>query len=52
MLQSVVGIVNEYSVNWQSKGIDYYLMSNDLSKDELVNIALSVSSQPVSKIVK
>lgn len=52
VLADTVGIVNDYSVNWQSNGIDYYLMSNDLEKEELVSIALSVSAQPVSSIIK
>ena len=47
-----IAIVNDYSVNWQSKGVDYYLMSNDLSSSELVSIANSLNSITVTGLTK
>ena len=48
-LTDVIGVVNDNSVNWDSNGIDYYIVSNTLKTEELLNIARSISVLPVSK---
>jgi len=44
-----IGAVNEYSVTWNSGNVDYYLMSDNLTQDELITIAQSVNVLAVSK---
>ena len=44
-----VGALSESSVNWISNGIEYYVVSDALSTEELVSIAKSISAMPVSK---
>ena len=48
-LTDVVGVVNDNSANWDSNGIEYYIVSNTLKTDELLTIARSISVLPVSK---
>lgn len=49
LMASTVAIVNETSVNWIDNNIEYYVVSDQLSKTELLNIARSISVLPVSK---
>lgn len=49
LLLDTVGSITEDSITWSSSGIDYYLVSDVMSKDELVEIAKSVVSIPISK---
>ncbi len=49
LMASTVAIVNENSVNWLDNDIEYYVVSDKLSKNELLNIARSISVIPVSK---
>lgn len=44
-----VAIVNDNSVNWIDNNIEYYVVSDKLSKSELLDIARSISVLPVSK---
>ncbi len=44
-----VAIIGDSSVNWISDGIEYYLVSSDLSQTELLNVAKSISSMPITK---
>lgn len=44
-----VAIIGETSVSFISGGIEYYLVSSDMSSSELVNVAKSISVMPVSK---
>ena len=48
-LASTVAVVNDNSVNWIDNNIEYYVISDVLSKNELLNIARSISVIPVSK---
>ena len=48
-MASTVAIVNDNSVNWIDNNIEYYVVSDKLSKQELLNIARSISVLPVSK---
>ena len=49
MFVDTVGVVSDSSVTWVSNGIEYYVVSDKLDKDELVSVAKSVSVMPVGK---
>ena len=49
LMASTVAIVNDNSVNWIDNNIVYYVVSDKLSKSELLDIARSISVLPVSK---
>ena len=49
IISDTIGSVTDYSVSWMSNGYEYYLMSNDLSIEEMMNVASSVSVMPVGK---
>lgn len=44
-----IAIVSDTSVSWTANGIEYYLVSSDMSTSELVTVAKSISLMPVSK---
>ena len=45
----VFGSLGNNSISWISNNTEYYLTSNDISQEELLNIANSMSVLPVSK---
>ncbi len=49
LMASTVAIVNDNSVNWIDNNVEYYVVSDTLSKSELLEIANSISVLPVSK---
>lgn len=49
LMAQTVAIVNDNSVNWIDNNIEYYVVSDKLSKSELLEIARSISVLPVSK---
>lgn len=49
LMASTVAIVNDNSVNWIDNNMEYYVVSDSLSKSELLEIARSISVLPVSK---
>ena len=49
LMASTVAVVNDNSVNWIDNDIEYYVVSDKLSKTELLNIARSISVIPASK---
>lgn len=49
LLADSVAIVNDNSVNWIDNNIEYYVVSDKLTKQELLDIARSISVLPVSK---
>ena len=49
LLIDTVAALTDNSLSWNSNGIDYYLVSDVLSQNELVDIARSVSTIPVMK---
>lgn len=49
MLMDTLGVMTDNSLSWMSGGIEYYLVSDVMGKDELIEIAQSISSIPVSK---
>ena len=48
-LIDTVGVIDDSSITWVNDGVSYYLVSNSLEKDQLVEIANSMS---VASIVK
>lgn len=49
LLIDTIGSVSEDSISWISKGMQYYITSDTLSKDELLKVAKSISTIPVMK---
>ena len=48
-LNDTVGAVTDNSLNWISGGIEYYLVSDVMGKNELLEIANSISAIPIMK---
>jgi len=44
-----IAALTDYSVNWYNNGIEYYLASETLDDNELLEVAKSISSIPVIK---
>ena len=49
ILTDTIGSLSENSASWVSNNIEYYIISDTLTTDELVNVVQSVSVMPVSK---
>lgn len=49
MLMDTLGVMTDNSLSWTSGGIEYYLVSDVMGKDELIEIAQSISSIPTMK---
>ena len=49
MVTDTIGALNSNSVSWNSGNVEYYLVSNDLSQEELLTVAKSVNVLAVSK---
>jgi len=49
ILSDTIGAVSDSSITWFSNGMEYYVVSDVLTEDELMSIAKSVSVMPVSK---
>ena len=49
LFADTVGVVSDSSVTWVSNGIEYYVVSDKLDKNELLSVAKSVSVMPVGK---
>ena len=46
---NVLGVMSNTTLSWNENEREYYLISEDLSKEELLKIALSTSSVPITK---
>ncbi len=46
-LHNAVAAVTDTSITWTDEGVDYYLVSNDLTKEEMLDIARSVQGQAI-----
>ena len=44
MISDTVGALGTNSISWTTGGRDYYIVSNDLTTDELVNVASSINN--------
>ena len=49
IILDTVGSITDYSVSWISNGIEYSVMSDTMSVDELLTVAQSISVKAVSK---
>lgn len=49
MVMDSIAVIGDSSINWISDNVEYYLVSSDMSKSELINVAKSISVMPVSK---
>ena len=49
MLIDTVGAITDNSITWASGGIEYYIVSDVMSQDELLEVAKSISSLPTMK---
>ncbi|MBE6138803.1 MAG: outer membrane lipoprotein carrier protein LolA [Firmicutes bacterium] len=48
-ITDTIGAISEHAVSWVSNGIEYYVSSSALSKEELLEVANSLSVMPVGK---
>lgn len=48
-LDNSIGIMDETSITWVDKGIEYYLVSNTLDPEELVSVANSLTTAAIQK---
>ncbi len=44
-----VAAVSDNMINWVSNGIEYYVVADNMSKEDLISVANSVTVMPVSK---
>ena len=49
LIGNALAVVNDNSVNWFDNGIEYYVVSDVMSTDELLDVVKSISVLPVSK---
>ena len=49
LIIDTVGTIEDYNINWMSNGIEYSLVSDSLEKNELINVAKSISSASITK---
>ena len=49
LIGSSLAVINDNSANWFDSGIEYYIVSDVMSTDELLQVVRSISVLPVSK---
>ena len=49
MLIDTVGAMTENSLTWTSGGIEYYIVSDVMNQDELIEVAGSIGTLPTMK---
>ena len=49
-LMDTLGVMTDTSLSWSSNGIEYYLISDVLSHDELIEVAQSIYAIPTISI--
>ena len=49
LIGSALAVINDNSANWFDNGIEYYLVSDVMNTDELLQVVKSISVLPVSK---
>ena len=49
LIGSSLAVINDNSANWFDNGIEYYIVSDVMSTDELLQVVRSISVLPVSK---
>lgn len=48
-LLDTIGIVDDQTVSWISDGIEYYLTSDSMTEEELLDVVSSISQVPIEK---
>ena len=48
-LDNSIGIMDETSITWVDKGMEYYLVSNTLDQQELISVANSLTTAAIQK---
>lgn len=48
-LATSVAAISDNMISWVSNGIEYYVVSDNMSEEDLLSVASSVSTMPVSK---
>jgi len=48
-LATSVAAVSDNMISWVANGIEYYVVSDNMSTEDLLSVASSVSTMPVSK---
>lgn len=49
-LMDTLGVMTDTSLSWTSNGVEYYLISEVMEKDELIEVAQSIYELPVTSI--
>ena len=49
LIGNSLAVVNDNSANWFDNGIEYYIVSDVMSTEELLQVVKSISVLPVSK---
>ena len=49
-LMDTLGVMTDTSLSWTSNGVEYYLISEVVEKDELIEVAQSIYELPVTSI--
>ena len=49
ILTDTIGAITDNSANWISNNMEYYIVSDSLTQEELVSVVQSISVMPVSK---
>ena len=49
LIGSSLAVINNNSVNWFDNGVEYYIVSEVMNTDELLQVVRSISVLPVSK---
>ena len=49
LIQDTVGAITDYSVSWVSNGMEYSILSDEMSKNELISVAESLSVDAIAK---
>lgn len=49
MLLDTIGIVEDKTVSWISEGVEYYLTSEVMNQNELLEVAASLATNPIEK---
>ena len=49
LIGDTIGILTDTTATWMSGGIEYYIVGDDLTSNDLVSIASSISVMPVGK---
>jgi len=49
LILDTVGALTDYSISWISNGVEYSVMSDTMSVDELLTVAQSITIEPIQK---